>query len=40
MAMGMAPKNGLIPRMKAATMPGRTEWAKASPMNPKPRMTT
>ena len=36
-AMGTAPRKGLTPIQNAATMPGSTEWARASPMNPSPR---
>ena len=37
---GTAAKNGLIPSRNATTIPGRTEWARASPMNARPRVMT
>ena len=37
---GTAAKNGLIPNMNAITIPGSTEWARASPMKARPRVMT
>ena len=37
---GRAARKGLIPSRNATTMPGRTEWASASPMNARPRVMT
>ena len=37
---GTAAKNGLMPSRKATTIPGRTECARASPMNARPRVMT
>ena len=37
---GTAAKKGLIPNRNAITIPGSTEWARASPMKARPRVMT